>query len=391
MGQTWSVPAIAYVGRSTTRADDPTISNPNGKATATSRKPKGADFVMYVGSGYGGTGEGTSFYSIDPLTGDIITQRRRRRRRRGDLPGAEAHRHAVLRRARRQPGGLQRLALPLRSGRRRFAERRGRPRPSRVHRRPLGPPVEVPGGRAGRPAAGRGPGRRPARGDRERAARAAAERPANVTPYVYTTSGNDNRASTPSGQFKNFGFRDDGSDTVGDGVAGGHAERHQRLPAAAAGLFVIPFQDQFRGTVQPSTAYSDTTAGAGRVFFGGTRFNAPNGTYAPPVPPFPCRSSFDSILYALGAQSGLAAYDLAYGNAYQIFQDSRIVAISTQASPKASVLAKDEGLSKTGSPVTPPPPMGLSPSQQATQNIIQSPPAAGVVQPTVRFGSTVCQ
>ena len=30
---------------------------------------------MYVGSGYGrATGEGTSFYSIDPLTGDIITR-----------------------------------------------------------------------------------------------------------------------------------------------------------------------------------------------------------------------------------------------------------------------------------------------------------------------------
>ena len=113
-------------------------------------------------------------------------------------------------------------------------------------------------------------------------------------------------------------------------------------------LFVIPFEPNFRGTVQPATAYSEAASGAGRVFFGGTRFNPPNSTYAPPVPPFPCRSSFDSILYALGAQSGLAAYDLAFGNAYQIFQDSRIVAISTQAAPGASVLAKDEGLSKTG-------------------------------------------
>ena len=32
-------------------------------------------------------------------------------------------------------------------------------------------------------------------------------------PYVYTTSGNENRASIPNSQFKNFGFRDDGSDT----------------------------------------------------------------------------------------------------------------------------------------------------------------------------------
>ena len=71
--------------------------------------------------------------------------------------------------------------------------------------------------------------------------------------------------------------------------------------------------------------------------------------------------------------------------------DSRIVAISTQAAPGASVLAKDEGLSKTGQPVTPPPPMGLSPSTQATQNIVTAASAPGVVQPTIRFGSTVCQ
>src|SRR4029453_12193985 len=40
----------------------------------TTRKPKGNDFVLYMGSGYGKTGEGTSFYSLDPLTGDIITR-----------------------------------------------------------------------------------------------------------------------------------------------------------------------------------------------------------------------------------------------------------------------------------------------------------------------------
>src|SRR4029453_8604497 len=80
-------------------------------------------------------------------------------------------------------------------------------------------------------------------------------------------------------------------------------------------LFVIPFQPQFRGTVQPATAYSETastgTATVGRVFFGGTRFNPPGSAFAPPVPPFPCRSSFDSILYARGAQSGLRAHHLA--------------------------------------------------------------------------------
>ena len=127
------------------------------------------------------------------------------------------------------------------------------------------------------------------------------------------------------------------------------------------------------------------------MFFGGTRFNAPNTTYAPPVPPFPCRSSFDSILYALGAQSGLAAYDLAYGNAYQIFQDSRIVAVSTQAAPGASMLAKDEGLSKTGQPIQPPPPMGLVAEHAGHPERRDGVRGRPSRSPTVRFGSTVCQ
>jgi hypothetical protein len=210
----------------------------------------------------------------------------------------------------------------------------------------------------------------------------------NAKPYVYVTTGNDNRAT---GTFKNFGFLDDGSDTSLT-VALPITQNGIKVYPPLTSQFVIDFQPGFRGTVQPATAYSDTTgaSGQGRVFFGGTRFNAPNTTYAPPVPPFPCRSSFDSILYALGAESGLAAYDLAYGNNYQIFQDSRIVAVSTQAAPGGSTLAKDEGLSKVGQPIQPPPPMGLSPTTQSTQNVIPV-SGPGLPQPTVRFGSTVCQ
>jgi hypothetical protein len=214
--------------------------------------------------------------------------------------------------------------------------------------------------------------------------------PANdpaAKPYVYVTSGNDNRA-TQNPRFANFGFRDDGSDTQFAVLTAVTQNGIQVYPPMQS-QFVIPFEDLFRGTVQPATAFSDPS-GFGRVFFGGTRFNPPNGAYAPPVPPFPCRSSFDSILYALGAESGLAAYDLAYGNAYQIFQDSRIVAVSTQAAPNASVLAKDEGLSKVGLPIQAPPPMGLAPSTQSTENVVPM-SGPGLPQPTVRFGSTVCQ
>jgi hypothetical protein len=387
MGETWSVPAVAFVDRATMRADDGTK-----KATATKRKPKGNDFVLYVGSGYGKTGEGTSFYSIDPLTGDIIS--------RADVDAVAAASYPTIARA-GMPYANALVANPVVFNASRF--------------------LYAVGGVAS-PNVAASPGRRVYFGDlwgrQWKFLTAAPDKPLPVAdlgtdqpvatanallglpandpaakPYVYTTSGNENRASVPASQFKNFGFRDDGTDTSLT-VSPAVTQNGISVFPPMQSLFVIPFEPQFRGTVQPATAYSETaSSGAtvvGRVFFGGTRFNAPNSAFAPPVPPFPCRSSFDSILYALGAQSGLAAYDLAFGNAYQIFQDSRIVAISTQAAPGASVLVKDEGLSKVGQPVQPPPPMGLSPSTQATQNIVMV-SGPGMPQPTVRFGSTVCQ
>ncbi len=387
MGETWSVPALAFVDRTTMRADDATK-----KATATTRKPKGNDFVLYMGSGYGRTGEGTSFYSLDPLTGDIIT--------RVDVDAAAAASFPTIARS-GMPYANALVANPVVFNASRFLFAAG----------------GVPS-----PNVAAAPGRRVYIADlwgrQWKFLTAAPDRPLPVAdlgadqpvatansllglpandpaskPHVYTTSGNENRASVPAGQFKNFGFRDDGSDTSLT-VSPSVTQNGIAVFPPMQSLFVIPFEPQFRGTVQPATAYSETastgTATVGRVFFGGTRFNPPSSTFAPPVPPFPCRSSFDSILYALGAQSGLAAYNLAFGNAYQIFQDSRIVAISTQAAPGASVLAKDEGLSKVGQPVQAPPPMGLSPSTQATQNIVMV-AGPGVPQPTVRFGSTVCQ
>jgi hypothetical protein len=122
----------------------------------------------------------------------------------------------------------------------------------------------------------------------------------------------------------------------------------------------------------------------------GTRFNAPNTQFAPPTPPFPCRSSFDTILYGLGAVSGLAAYTLPDGDDHVIFYDSRLAAISTQASPQGSQLSKDEGLSKSADPLKAPPPPGLAPTTQSTQNIIAV-SGPGIPQPAVKFGSTVCR
>jgi hypothetical protein len=382
MGETWSVPAVAYIGRDMMRADDP-----SKKVTASARKPKGNDFLLYVGSGYGNPGEGTTFYSLDPLTGDVITS--------VDVDAVVSSTYSELKRSGMAyanaivanpvvfnaarflyaAGGVKSPNVAAAPARRVYVgDLHGRlwkfltaapDKPLPVADLGVDQPVATAASLLGLPA-----------------------NDPNAKAHVYVTSGNDNRASQ-NPRFANFGFLDNGSDVSLTVLAPTTQNGIQVYPPMES-KFVIPFEDLFRGTVQPATAYSETDPGAGRVFFGGTRFNPPASPYAPPVPPYPCRSSFDSILYALGAQSGLAAYDLAFGNAYQIFQDSRIVALSTQAAPGASVLAKDEGLSKPGSPITPPPPMGLSPSTQATQNVV---PVAGpgMPQPTVRFGSTVCQ
>ena len=351
------------------------------------RKPKGNDFVLYVGSGYGSTGEGTSFYSMDPLTGDVIT--------RVNVDSVAAASYAALVRA-GMPYANAIVANPVVFNASRFLYAAGGVKSPNVAAAPArrvyvadlhgrlwkfltaapDKPLPVADLGANQPVA---------------TAAALLGLPANdpnAKAYVYVTSGNENRA-TQNPRFANFGFLDNGSDTDLTVLAPVTQNGIQVYPPMES-KFVIPFEDLFRGTVQPATAFSETAAGKGRVFFGGTRFNRPASTYAPPVPPFPCRSSFDSILYALGAQSGLAAYNLAFGNTYQIFQDSRIVALSTQAAPGASRLAKDEGLAKTGQPIEPPPPMGLSPTTQATQNVIPV-SGPGLPQPSVRFGSTVCQ
>ena len=65
MGETWSVPTVAFVDRA---------------ANTTNRKPAGVDFVLYVGSGYGDTSgcgsggvcEGQAFFTLDALTGDVV-------------------------------------------------------------------------------------------------------------------------------------------------------------------------------------------------------------------------------------------------------------------------------------------------------------------------------
>jgi hypothetical protein len=225
--------------------------------------------------------------------------------------------------------------------------------------------------------------------------------PPNLRPAIFGSSGNDNRIPTdpndPIPQFKNFGVFDVGDDTnttPGTATPGGggidvFSPNIQFLLAEP-----FPQDSNFRGTLQPTTAALDRVPPVQQpdgvvVFFGGTRFNAIGSPFAPD----PCRSTFDSIVFALDINTGGAAFDLqSADDKYTIFQDSRLVGLFTTYTPdtgSGGKLVIDEGLVK--GTVQPPPPAGqpagvFSTNYSVVQVIRPLSPAPGV-----RFGSTVCQ
>jgi len=397
MGQTWSVPAVAYVNKTN---------------NATARTPAGVDFTLYVGSGYGATGEGTTLFTLDSLTGDVVAA--------ADVePVAAANGLA-------RTGGSARtydnaiVANPIVFNPSRFdrpnAGQITQPHPAaaqatRVYVGDLygrfwklltaSPATVIPMADLEDPS---GTGAHQPVGT----AASLIGLPAQGTPkipYIYVTTGNENRENGP---FKSYGFRDDGTDvstTVNTPVIANLVKSFPPtvstftrtydagtpLNAAAPSPYPV-----FRGTAQPATAYTANSTGV--AFFVGTRFNPPLSAFAPlPVPgqaaTYPCRSTFDSIIYALSATNGAAAYDLnATGDdAYTIFQDSRIVGITTQAGQGQTYLTADQGLVKPSTPADPPPPPGIPPQITTATSSVRMLYQAGSPMPSVRFGSSVCQ
>jgi hypothetical protein len=385
MGETWSIPTVAYVDR-------------------TNPIYLGKDYVLFMGSGYGAVGEGTTFYTLDALTGGVIAAADV-----GSRSGFTAYRNALVANA---VGFNPKVFSPLTTV---------HPAASQVTRVYIGdvhgrlwkfltarPDVALPVADLGS----------------DQAIGTAASllglppQPGTPVPYIYVSAGAELRSAGP---FQIFGFRDDGTDTdtaIGPGSTAGTVTTFlpsvqlfsrffdQGTPDANCGLTQ---EAVFRGTVQPATAIecSGITVGActppviGRVFFAGTRLSLPNTKFAPVTPlacgtgTYPCRSQFDSIIYAVGAETGLAAYDLnsAGDDAYRIFRDSRIAAITMQADPDpgrgGSSFTPDEGLMK-GTPAPPPPP-GVPPTATtATANVILA-REPGQPAPAIRYGSSVCQ
>ena len=340
MGETWSVPAIAPV-----KAADNT----------TARKPTGVEFVAYVGSGYGDTTgcatgvdpcEGKRFYTLDALTGDVVRSYDvgDRAGNNNPFPNALVAGPAAFNpeRLKFQTGVAEvNPALDL-TTRVYFNDIHGRVHaviePTGTSLRiqkvladvndnattvlhPLGVPPALLNYQDSLP---------PASGPK---------------PHIYVESGHDNRIFPPDADpattppFRLFALRDD--DLTAD------PDATDKVAGPVRVLFVKDLPNLYRGNVQPATAF--TGIGEGRVFFAGSRFNPPGTQFAPPPPP--CRSSFDSILFALGAGSGNAAYDLngTGQDEYVEYSSQKVNAIQV----KSGILVVDRGL---GAEVPPPPP-----------------------------------
>jgi hypothetical protein len=343
MGETWSVPSIGFA----------TAAN-----NVTSRRALGVEFVAWVGSGYSDvSGEGTSFFALDAVTGDVI----------GSASQA-AHTLAAGTSLAGIPNALSAntaafAARPL-SFNNPSAPILAHPATEKVtavyfpdlHSRvwkfnpdaPATPPTLFKDLSVD--------------GDQPMANGVAlinmnSDATADKA-HLFFEAGNDRRVPLPTGVpfFRLYGFRDDGS---------------------ASQVFApVDFPQGFRGTVQPATAFNAN--GKGRVFFAGTKFN-PAGSS--------CASSFDSIIFALEAATGGAAFDLNASG------DDRSVTLTNQRINAVQVVAGklvvDMGLGAQNPPPPPTPPATAPPAPGPNANVSVVSNVPGTIP--FKLGSSVCR
>jgi hypothetical protein len=343
MGETWSTPAIGFV----------TAAN-----NVTARRPSGVEYVAWVGSGYSDVAtEGTTFYALDVLTGDVI-----------GASSQAAHTLAAGTSAAAVPNSLVANVSAFATKPLSFNDPANpnlvNPATekvtsvyfpdlhSRIWRFNPDSPATAPvlfkdvSGDSDQPVAN---------------GVALINMNSDATsdkPHVFFEAGNDRRvplrAASPF--FRMYAYRDEGT---------------------AAQVFVpLDFPLDYRGTVQPATAFNAT--GKGRVFYAGTKFN-PAGTQ--------CASSFDSIIFALQASNGGAAYDLNSAG------DDRSITLTNQRVNAVQVvggkLVVDMGLGAQNPPPPPTPPMTLPPAPSPVANVSVTSNVAGTIP--FKLGSSVCR
>jgi hypothetical protein len=186
---------------------------------------------------------------------------------------------------------------------------------------------------------------------------------------VYWETGHDRRVIPPA-PFKFVAMADVGADT--DPTLDATGLFQEILDGTLLG---------FRGTAQPATAFNAT--GFGRVFFIGTKFTDAN------VAGGDCASSFESVLFALGAVSGGAVFDLDSSGTVTAGDKSVMIAGKVNAirgSLGQIVLDKGEVGSTTGGVQAPPAPP--APTQAPTTNEGSS---GEVFVGKIRPNSNVCR
>lgn len=332
MGQTWSVPAVGFV---------------NASANVTARNPTGVDFVLYMGSGYGdgpnATNEGSTFYVLDALTGDVVAAHDT------DLiaPAASPHfgKNALV------------SSPAVYAGPQVSAGFVGHPASQRATAvyfpDLLGRLWRVPTTAATPPAVWAD---LRADGDQPLATGLAVlhfdSDGAGPRAHVYAEAGQDRRVPlrSASPRFRMYGVRDEG----------------WSVPPTV--LFGTDFPDGYRGTTQPAVAFN--AQGKARVFFAGTSFTEGG-----------CLPRFDSVVYALNGGNGTAAYDLHASG------DDRSVVMAGQRVNAIRVaggrLVVDSGLEAQNAPPPPAPPeeMPVPPGAQMSEVFLRD----------ARLGIPVCR
>jgi hypothetical protein len=342
MGETWSVPAL-------TRVDPLVNTTPRTGAT-------GVPFALYTGSGFTDVAsEGTTFYALDSLTGDVIHSKDI-----GDNGSASSGVPATLNAlvadaAAFQPNSLvPGTALPNAAN-----EVATRVFIGDIHGRlwkfstsdpgfattvtpfaNLGPdqPIGVPVGLLNYDSTGS----------------------EGTKPHVYVATGGDRRVDVPPA-FQLWGFKEE-TTGVSSVVTGFPID----LPPTP-----LP---GFRGTVQPTTAFNANQLG--RVFFTGTRFNPPGAN---------CVSTFTSIIFAVTAGTAQAAYDLnASGDDRFVEFTGKVITPPNTGTGRPDVVTGD----RIGAPPPPPPAPQPVGALGATQSVYGMSGPGG--SPMYRLVSNVC-
>ncbi len=400
MGQTWSMPAVVLVDRMKTTRKPCNSGDTNG--VCTDQTSGGVNMVAIMGSGYGATGanprQGTTLFTLDTLTGDIIQAADV-----GVRTSPPTYDNAIV----ASPSAyVPNFFVPTSVGHP-MNDKATRVYVGDLHGRVwkfrtanLSAPILFADIGGNQPIA---------------TAISLLRLPFGTgSPHLYGETGNDSRADASTTTFKLFAFDDNqtDTDTTGPSPSIGPSTITACMTApqgttTGACLFARNFEPFFRGTVQPATVYAlDPTSGTevGRVFFAGTRLIAPPpAQFSTPVGSTggPCRSRFDSIVYALRAEAGTAAYDLNSGTGqdeFVILNNSRIVGLTTPSAQTStgSQLQVDEGMGTgavsggvgvmggTGTRNEPPPSSGAL--QSITGNVSFSSTGGGIF-----INSRVCE